>query len=71
MENQTEEEEISTEEVLASIRNILLEKKEAEALEPAFELTKEMLYKPVVEPNFNASADQMMDEFASFFETKR
>ena len=41
MEN---EDDISTEEILASIRSILLEKQEAASKEEIFELTKDMIY---------------------------
>ena len=63
MENQ--EDEISTEEILASIRNILLEKQEQDAAEPVFELTKSMIYRPSIEPDYNNATDSMIDEYAA------
>ncbi len=64
------EEDISTEEILASIRNILLEKNAAEESEPVFELTKDMIYKSAYLPDFNASTDQMIDAYAHLFNNK-
>jgi len=63
----TEEENISTEEILASIRNILLEKQEVEAGEEIFELTKEMLQKPVLKPDFNKVTDEILKQYAALF----
>ena len=63
----TEEENISTEEILASIRNILLEKQEVEAVEEIFELTKEMLQKPVLKPDFNKVTDEILKQYAALF----
>ncbi|MBP5615782.1 MAG: hypothetical protein J6X42_04455 [Alphaproteobacteria bacterium] len=65
-----EEEEISTEEILASIRSILLEKQEQDADEPVFELTKAMIYRPAFEPDFNKATDKMIDDYAAFFKQK-
>ena len=62
-----QEENISTEEILASIRNILLEKQEAEAKEEIFELTKDMIRKPVLKPDFNKVADEVLKQYAALF----
>jgi len=61
------EENISTEEILASIRNILLEKQETEAKEEIFELTKEMIQKPVLKPDFNKITDKIIKQYAALF----
>lgn len=63
----SEEENISTEEVLASIRNILLEKQTIEAHEEIFELTQDMLQKPVLKPDFNKVADEVLKHYAALF----
>ena len=63
----TDEENISTEEILASIRNILLEKQEAEDAEEIFELTAEMLQKPSVKPDFNKVTDEILKQYAALF----
>lgn len=63
----TEEENISTEEILASIRNILLEKQEIEADEEIFELTEEMLQKPVLKADFNKVTDEILKQYAALF----
>jgi len=65
-----EEDDISTEEILASIRTILLEKQEKEDAEDVLDLTEDMIYRPSVEPDFNGAADQMMDDYAALFEPK-
>lgn len=65
-----QEEEISTEEILASIRSILLEKQDQDADEPVFELTQAMIYKPSLEPDFNKATDKMIDDYAAFFKQK-
>lgn len=62
-----EEEDISTEEILASIRSILLEKQEAASKEEIFELTKEMIHKSSLELDFNRVADQILEEYAAIF----
>ena len=64
MDNQ---EDISTEEILASIRGILLEKQEAASKEEIFELTKEMIHKSSMELDYNKIADQILEEYASIF----
>lgn len=61
------EEDISTEEILASIRNILLEKQEVESKEEIFELTKDMLQKAVLKPDFNKVADEILKQYAALF----
>lgn len=63
----TDEENISTEEVLASIRNILLEKQNIEAAEQIFELTQDMLQKPSLKPDFNKVADEILRHYAALF----
>jgi len=63
----TDEENISTEEILASIRNILLEKQEAEAAEEIFELTQDMLQKPSLKPDFNKTTDEILKQYAALF----
>ena len=63
----TDEEDISTEEILASIRSILLEKQEAEASEEVFELTKEMLQKPFLKPDFNKITDEILKQYTALF----
>ena len=65
-----QEEEISTEEILASIRSILLEKQEQDNDEPVFELTKAMIYKPALQADFNKATDKMIDDYAGFFKQK-
>ena len=66
-EDEESQEEISTEEILASIRNILLEKQEAEANEEIFELTKDMLQKLPFNPDFNKIADDILQQYAALF----
>ncbi|MBO7097205.1 MAG: hypothetical protein J6W11_01030 [Alphaproteobacteria bacterium] len=66
-EDEQNQEEISTEEILASIRNILLEKQEAEANEEIFELTKDMLQKLPFNPDFNKIADDILQQYAALF----
>lgn len=63
-----QEEDISTEEILASIRNILLEKQEEASKEEIFELTKEMIHKSPLSIDFNKVADQILQEYAAIFE---
>ena len=60
--------EISTEEILASIRGILLEKQEIASKEEIFELTKEMVHKSSLSLDFNKVADQILEEYAQIFE---
>ena len=62
-----QEENISTEEILASIRNVLLEKQEADAKEVVFELTKDMIQKPVLKPDFNKITDSVLKQYAALF----
>ncbi len=64
MEN---EDDISTEEILASIRSILLEKQEAASKEEIFELTKDMIYKAYRRTDFNKVADEMIKDYAAIF----
>ena len=65
MEN---EDDISTEEILASIRSILLEKQEAASKEEIFELTREMIYKASARADFNRVADSMIKDYAAVFD---
>ena len=62
-----QDEEISTEEILASIRSILLEKQEAAAKEEIFELTKDMIHKSALGPDFNKITDEILAEYATIF----
>ena len=66
-EEQENNENISTEEILASIRNILLEKQEAEAKEPIFELTQDMVRKISLDADFNKVADEIIRQYAALF----
>lgn len=65
----SEQEDISTEEILASIRSILLEKREADLKEPVFELTKDMVYKKLsaLYPDLNLTADEIIEKYADLF----
>lgn len=63
-----QEQDISTEEILASIRNILLEKQEEASKEEIFELTKEMIHKSALSLDFNKIADQILQEYAAIFD---
>jgi len=62
-----QEEDISTEEILASIRSILLEKQEAASKEEVFELTKEMIHKSSLNLDYNKVVDEILKEYASIF----
>ena len=62
-----QEEDISTEEILASIRSILLEKQEAASKEEIFELTKEMIHKSSLQLDFNKVADEILADYAAIF----
>lgn len=62
-----QEQDISTEEILASIRSILLEKQEEASKEEIFELTKEMIHKSPLSLDFNKIADQILEEYAAVF----
>lgn len=59
-----EAEEISTEEILTSIRNILLEKKENFSKEDVLELTKDMIYKKSYKVDYNRVADEILESFS-------
>lgn len=63
----SETEEISTEEILTSIRNILLEKKEVVSKENVLELTKEMIYKKSCKVDYNKVADEILSQYATVF----
>ncbi|HCU59120.1 MAG TPA: hypothetical protein DIC64_03975 [Alphaproteobacteria bacterium] len=67
MDNQ---EDISTEEILASIRSILLEKQEIASKEEVFELTKEMIHKSSLELDYNKVVDEVLKEYAAIFEAE-
>jgi len=62
-----QEEDISTEEILASIRSILLEKQEAASKEEIFELTKEMIHRSSLELDYNKVVDRVLEEYAAIF----
>ena len=62
-----DEDDISTEEILASIRSILLEKQEAASKEEIFELTKEMVHRSSLELDYNKVADEILKEYAAIF----
>lgn len=66
-DEEEQQEDISTEEILASIRNILLEKQQAEANEEIFELTQDMLQKISFGPDFNEIADDIIQQYAALF----
>jgi len=66
-EEEEQEEDISTEEILASIRNILLEKQQAESQEKIVELTKDMLQKYSLKTDFNKVADEVLQQYAALF----
>lgn len=60
----SETEEISTEEILTSIRNILLEKKEVVSKEDILELTKDMIYKKSYKVDYDKVAGEIIKEFS-------
>ncbi|MBR2299490.1 MAG: hypothetical protein IJ870_02825 [Alphaproteobacteria bacterium] len=62
--------DISTEEILASIRNILLEKQEIASKEEVFELTKEMIHKSSLELDYNKVVDEVLKQYAAIFEAE-
>jgi len=61
-------EDVSTEEILASIRSILLEKQEALSKEEIFELTRDMVYKTASRAGFDRVTDEMINDVALLFE---
>lgn len=62
----TDTDDISTEEILASIRTILLEKEQQKMVddEKIFELTKEMIFKKSKPENLDDAADEMLARYA-------
>ena len=66
----SETEEISTEEILTSIRNILLEKKEVVSKEDILELTKDMIYKKSYKVDYDKVAGEIIKEFSVILNTK-
>lgn len=62
----TDTDDISTEEILASIRTILLEKEQQKMVddEKIFELTKEMIFKKSKPENLDDEAAEMLARYA-------